>query len=423
MYKTYNTQADSCKGKMGQLIAATVLFLLMVLVFEARAQEGSQGNATVFAGAQSTFFGNHDFAMPSATPGTQVGIIGTERMTSSIGTGYGVVNYAAASLSVTGANDANHIDGYVRNLGAGLFVYPVGDNGFYGPFAATGAGTTGAYFHADPNVAVTSNLAGGNYPLPLPTGAPFSTASKAADVTTVSTVEYWDIDGAAASKITLTWDLGSAIGTLTGSNLGKLGIVGWDGSKWVNIAATVDPTSVLTGASGLSAGSITTNAAIIPNAYTAYTLAAIVAGIPNLTPTIDIDELSFVTGANRDFVVNVFEINGFAATGSIQVRIAKLSGFTITYPTASGSSNVFGGTPNENSNWTFTENTGFITATAKTGVSIAANGMAVLGFHVARKAATPANTIQYVSPTIVGGSGGETKTDDNGAIAALTAVQ
>lgn len=400
---------------VGQVIAVAMLLLLLALVFEARAQEGSQGNTTIFGGAQMTFFASHDFATPAG--GTQPGVILTERATGNIS----YLNYFGNNLTATGVTDANYVDGYVRKYGTGQFIFPTGDNGFAGQFAASADGTSGAYFHADPSTAITSNLfTGSAYPTALPAGGPFATTSKDLTLGAVSNIEYWDIDGATATKISLTWDAASAISTLTGGVASKLTIVGWNPtlSQWVKIPSTLDVTSVLGTPSNINTtGSITTNANIVPNTYTAYTFGSLV---PDLTPTTDIDGLNFAIGASRDFVVNIYEINNVLATGQIRFRINKLTGFTITYPTASGTSNVFGGSPVENGNWDFTENTSFITVTAKPGVTIAAGGQAALGFHVAVNAATPILTSQNITATIIGGSGGEVKVDNNNVVTTIS---
>ncbi|SFE67979.1 beta strand repeat-containing protein [Spirosoma endophyticum] len=249
-----------------------VVLVLLVMALSARAQQGSQGNTTIFSGAQMTLFGNHNFLTGGA--GTQPGIIGTVRSSPA-----GVLSFAATATGYTGANDANHVDGYVRKQGAGSFVFPTGDNGHYGPFAAAADGTTGAYFFTNPSTAVTSNLGGGNYAA-LPAGAPFSTSAKDATLSVVSTQEYWDIDGTNNTTITLTWSTLSAIGTLTSNDLSKLTIVGWNGTQWVAIASAVDVTSVLGGTSNLTAGSITTTGVLTPNAYTAYTFGATAALAP-----------------------------------------------------------------------------------------------------------------------------------------------
>ena len=240
----------------------------------AQAQEGSQGNTTIFGGAQMTFFSNHNFITGGG--GAQPGVILTERAAGN----FGVLNFAGDNLISTGASDAGYVDGYVRKYGAGAFVFPVGDNGFVGQFAASADGVMGAYFHADANTAVTSNLFTGSNYTALPSGGPFATSSMGTNVDVVSTVEYWDIDGANATPLTLTWDTGSAIASLTGSNLAKLTIVGWNGTQWVAIPSKVDVTSVLGGSSDLSAGSITTSSPLAPDTYTAYTFASLILPLP-----------------------------------------------------------------------------------------------------------------------------------------------
>ncbi|WP_138476001.1 hypothetical protein [Dyadobacter bucti] len=138
---------------------------------------------------------------------------------------------------------------------------------------------------------------------------------------------------------------------------------------------------------------------------------------PDLTPTLDIDGLSFDDNASRDFVINLFEINGLPTNGNVSFRVNKINAFTITYPTTSGQSNVFGGTANENGDWTFTENANFITATATK--VLPANGQAVIGFNVKRKAGIPSGTKQNITATIIGGSGGELNTANNSSVTSI----
>lgn len=143
---------------------------------------------------------------------------------------------------------------------------------------------------------------------------------------------------------------------------------------------------------------------------------------PDLSPTIEIESLEFVTSnVDKDFVLNVFEINSKVGTGPISFRVSKLSGFDIIYSTTSGVSNVFGIINNDNSNWTFTENANFITVTAKAGVTILNSGSKQLGFKVKRKANISSNTAQNITVTVIYGSGGEIKTNNNLIITAITA--
>lgn len=259
-------------ARMG--VSFGVLLTLMVFTFTAHAQQGGQGNTTIFGGAEMSLFSNYNFT--SGGGGIQPGVVLTERAAGN----FGILNFIGANLSTTGASDAGYVDGYVRKYGTGQFIFPVGDNGFIGQFAANADGIMGAYFHTDPNSATTSNLFTGiDYPA-LPNGGPFPTSSMGDNVDVVSTIEYWDIDGANASPLTLTWDATSAIGTLTGNELNKLTIVGWNGEEWVAIPSKVDVTSVLGGSSDFSAGSITTTSPLVPNNFIAYTFGSLEVPLP-----------------------------------------------------------------------------------------------------------------------------------------------
>ncbi|MCF2445022.1 hypothetical protein L0657_13730 [Dyadobacter sp. CY345] len=327
-----NTLPGSKKGWMKIMVAAAML----AAGTAAQAQEGGQGNTTIFGGAQMTFFGNHNFLTGGS--GTQPGVILTERATANIS----YLNFSGAGLTATGVTDASYVDGYVRKYGTGQFIFPTGDNGFAGQFAASADGTSGAYYHANPATAVTSNLfTGTNYPA-LPTGGPFPTGllNRGGGVKTVSSVEYWDIDGATATPITLTWDAGSNVSTMTSGILTALTIVGWNGTQWVRIPSTVDATSVLGGASSLTGGSITTSISVVPNTYTAYTLGSLG---PDVSPRISVVP-GIVHGTQQlEVMLSVVEVgNAIATNGQITIRVAKnpvLSNFTWTPSQATAPAN------------------------------------------------------------------------------------
>ncbi|CAG5068619.1 hypothetical protein DYBT9623_01351 [Dyadobacter sp. CECT 9623] len=138
----------------------------------------------------------------------------------------------------------------------------------------------------------------------------------------------------------------------------------------------------------------------------------------DLTPTIDIDALNFNSSSSRDFVINLYEINGGRSQGPVTVKITKPGGFTISYPTVSGTSKVFGGTANENSKWQFSENAGFITITSSE--PITANGQSTIGFSVSRKPGVSKDLSQSVTVTLVGGAGGELNTENNLSITGIS---
>lgn len=228
--------------------ALTKLFIFATLLFangncDAQVQNNGllyiAGNANLHISQGTYGFG----AVPAVTR--------TERSAP-----YGVLSFAPTAVW-SGASDDHHTDGYVRYYGSGKFLFPIGNSGVYAPLEATASDATGldaAYFNANPSaVGTTLDLT----------------------VTRVSTVEYWHVLplATAHAKISLTWRSSSAVGTLTGSNLNKLTIAGWDGSKWVEISSRTDATSILGGASTLTEGSITSLSYVDLANFSAFTLA------------------------------------------------------------------------------------------------------------------------------------------------------
>jgi hypothetical protein len=133
----------------------------------------------------------------------------------------------------------------------------------------------------------------------------------------------------------------------------------------------------------------------------------------DLTPTVDIDNALFTPNEAYDFVINVFENGSGSSSGIISITVPMPSGWDISVPsTTSGSSNVFGGTPNENSNWNFSvvPNTS-VTITAKPGTVIAKSGQAVIGLRATRRPTTSTGTNQSLSLTVSGG--GDTTPGNN----------
>ncbi|WP_375448419.1 hypothetical protein [uncultured Fibrella sp.] len=204
--------------------------------------------------AQSTLFGDME-----VHPGGKVGVYNSMTLNS----GYVItprqmppsnIAWQPGSVAV-GGSDGSHVNGYAETTGNTAFRFPIGNGTTLrtAGISAPASGTfSAAYFSTNPSSGT------------LPTGSPFSTASLGSGVTGVSPVEYWDINGPSAVQLTLSWDANSSLNTLTGSTLSNLVIVGWDGSKWVNLGGTA--TGTLSGT-----GTITTTTAVVPNTYTAYT--------------------------------------------------------------------------------------------------------------------------------------------------------
>lgn len=154
---------------------------------------------------------------------------------------------------------------------------------------------------------------------------------------------------------------------------------------------------------------------------------------PDLTPTIDIDELSFNSNETRDFVLNIFELvnSSSPVLPAVTIRISRLSGWDISVPGLvlnstpqagiDGNSNVSGGVANQNSMFSFSQNAGFITITLRPGKFINSGDYAQIGFTITRKPGTGINTIQNITAIILDGSGGDINNTNNRAVVTIAA--
>lgn len=363
------------------------------------AQEGSQGNTTVFNGAQATFFGTHTFV--AGGEGTQPGIIKTMR-TAPIG----IVNYAT-SADHTGATDANHIDGYVGKYGTAAFTFPIGDGTKLRP-ASISAPTSGdfkaAYWFSNPDVAT------------LPSGAPFSVANLGAGVVAVSNVEYWDVDGSSAINLTLSWDAASALGTLTTDNIANLIVVGYNPttSKWENLGNAGGTTGALATTGTVTAQGVT------PDTYSAFTFGAAVPIVPDLTPAQFFSDPQLSVGEETDYVAAISNVGVSPTTTSFEFLVTNFgsaTGLTITLNPAA-SVEIDGDVFNlNNSDFNVVTTSTRFTFTSKPGVVIPVNGAKYIGFKVTRNGGS--NGANNNTVTITNGTGGDEAPFDNNSISNL----
>lgn len=270
-------------------------------------QSSTKGNTFVHSQKEMSIFGAHSFT--NGGSGLMPGVVGTKRNNPTY------LSFTGAA-SVSSVSDAAHVDGYVKNYNIPDFTFPTGDNGMYGPVristTSLNSPVSAAYFKADPNTAVTSSLLGGNE-MPLPAGAPFSTAAMGPGIFKVSKEEYWDINGTANVQITLYWKAQSQINILTGNMLSSLRLSGWDGTKWVEIPATINPGSTLTN------GSISTNASLPPDMYNVYTFAAT-----------DCINKALLTVGNLTCLGNSFDIGYLTNGTAISTNAGTITGSTVT---------------------------------------------------------------------------------------------
>jgi len=270
-------------------------------------QSGTFGNTFVHNNGEMTVFNSHNF--DNGGSGVMPGIVGTTRNLNAFFSFTG-------SGAVTSVSDQAHVDGYVKNYNIPNFIFPVGDNQQYGPIGISANTINGpisaAYFNANPNIAVTSSLLGGNE-VPLPSGAPFPTTSHDPDIIDVSKKEYWDLNGTSPVVITLFWNPASDINTLTSNVISTLTITGWDGTKWVSIPSTIDIDALLI------SGSISSNTEIIPNQFSIYTFASL-----------DCENKPILTVGNVICNNNDYSIEFFTNGQIINLNAGIISGNVIT---------------------------------------------------------------------------------------------
>lgn len=146
---------------------------------------------------------------------------------------------------------------------------------------------------------------------------------------------------------------------------------------------------------------------------------AVAAGIPDIGPTMNINSMIFPPNGSKDFVVGMQNIKAENSNCSVYFLVSKLPGFSITYSTQAGQSNVNGGMPNNNDLWTFSEDAQYIKVTAKNGMPASASSNIV--FKITRNANTPGGAKQNLAVTVpLPGGGGETNASNNQTITSLT---
>jgi hypothetical protein len=228
------------------LITLQWLFLSLIVLAVNPINAQFQNNGLLFIGDQGYIYlasNTKNFASAGAVTKTS----------RTIGT-YGKIIFASGA-TVSGASDSHFLDGYTSVLSTTPFVAPVGQSGFYAPTQITPATIDPvdvAYYK------LSASTIGGTLD---------------ASVSQISTAEYWNIEGANIATISLSWRASSVLTNLVASTT-DLTIAGYDGTKWVAIASTVDATSILGGSSTLTTGSISSTAAVDINAIKYFSLAA-----------------------------------------------------------------------------------------------------------------------------------------------------
>lgn len=181
----------------------------------------------------------------------------TGKTTTNRGSNYGIIGFGP-SVTTSNAGTSNKVDGYTRKFGTNTFLYPSGDLTRYAPTLITTDVVDDidvAYFHNNPNT-ISAIVSG--------------------TIENLSENEFWDVRANEKGNITLTWRNDSDVSDITDDDLELLTIAGLNKNtdEWEQLVSVVDATSILGGASSLSAGSITTEHEYDLNDYSHFTLAS-----------------------------------------------------------------------------------------------------------------------------------------------------
>ena len=226
----------------------------------------------------------------------------------------------------------------------------------------------------------------------------------------------WNIDPSnlTASRTSVQYRYLNTVANINGQNPASIYAYRYTGGAWQKISASLS--------SALNGDIYTTTSFGVPG-FSPWTLSSQAGAPPDLTPTAFIDDQNFTpgdVGVPRDFIVSIEEVNGANTTGPVTFRILKMSAFDVTFNPVSGISNVFGGVPNTNSDWTFTNtNPSFYELTTNTGIP--AGGFKVVGLMITRKTGVGANTSQNLTVRINPATGGENNPLNNVYILTVTA--
>lgn len=203
----------------------------------------------------------------------------------------------------SGANDANHVVGYVGKTGDDNFIFPVGDGTQLYPIEIKGSVISDffkvGYFPVSSGSTTFSN------------GSLFDASAKEATIHSVHNREFWDIDGSTATAIKFEWKADNDLNTLL-TDLIDLVIAGWDGSQWVSLGQ-----NALTGS--INTGSIQTDP-IIPSNYLAFTFARVNAG------TFPVEWLSFQVEKTDQDAKLLWKTAQEIGTDKYEIERSRMSG-------------------------------------------------------------------------------------------------
>ncbi len=227
-----------------------------------------------------------------------------------------------------GENDVSMVDGYAAMTNKNAFTFPVGDDERLRTLSINSIRINSfvkcAYFYENPN---TTSINGKNYQI----------NKKASKYLSVSSKEFWHLEGDIPSHITLTWDEYSNVGTFA-EYVSDIKVVGWhrEQGTWVNLGNTNVE-------GGMAYGEVTSDL-FIPNDYEIITLGGNDDKLEDFS-TIELDNY-FLT-PNGDGQNDLLVLEGIEKSPSNSIQIFNRYGVMVY--SKENYQNEFKGVSNRNS--------------------------------------------------------------------------
>lgn len=219
------------------------------------------------------------------------------------------INFQNQSFYI-GEGDATKVDGYAAISNKDFFTFPVGQNDRIRPLTIVSNSSNDyakcAYFYEDPNT-------------PSIFGTSFNTETLEDEFLSVSTYEFWHLDSAIPSKVTLSWDGNSNI-MLLAEFITDLKVVGWSAlrKEWVNLGNT--------DVQGDMENGTITSGEFVPSDYQIITLG----GNNDLLETLDNIQLdNYYMTPNGDGVNDSLVIEGIENSPNNSIQIFNRYGILV----------------------------------------------------------------------------------------------
>tara|TARA_R110001592_G_scaffold276134_4_gene543275 strand:+ start:1774 stop:2937 length:1164 start_codon:yes stop_codon:yes gene_type:complete len=231
----------------------------------------------------------------------------------------------------TGENDFSKIEGYAAITNQQDFAFPIGDSQFLRPLIINSESTNlfakSAYFYENANNPISFTNS-------------YDTFETDLDVESVSTNEFWRLEGTIPSKITLSWNQRSAMAGLT-DDVTLIIPVGWNknSERWTNLVGG-------TPVGSLNEGFIT-SASFIPDDYEIITLGVSKAPYEPLSKDVIFLDNFFVSvngdGVNDSFFVEElqnFDSNFVQIYDRYGIKVFEMANYTDEFKGFSNLNNI-----------------------------------------------------------------------------------